>query len=92
MNARVTFLDPEAKAREVTEQMSIPAGELINHETGKAVMILVDGVVRVKPITVDREVDDVAYVAAGLTGAESIIVGDALQTLESGDRVEGRPE
>ena len=92
MNARVTFLDPEAKAREVTEQMSIPAGALIDHETGKAVMILVDGVVRVKPITVDREVDDVAYVAAGLTGDESIIVGDELQTLESGDRVEGRPE
>ena len=92
MNARVTFLDPEATAREVTEQMSIPAGALIDHETGKAVLILVDGEVRVKPITVDREVNDVAYVAAGLSGDESIIVGDELQALKSGDRVEGRPE
>ena len=72
--------------------MSIPASALIDHETGKAVMILVDGVIPVKAITVDREVDDVAYVAAGLTGDGLIIVGDTLQTLESGDRVEGRSE
>ena len=91
MNARVTFLDPGAKTHEVTQQMSIPAGALIDHETGKAVLIVVGGEVRVKPITVDREVDDVAYVAAGLTGDESIIVGE-LQGLKSGDRVEGRQE
>jgi hypothetical protein len=48
----------------------------------------VDGEARVKPIVIAREGQTEAYVANGLTGTESIITGEAVNTIKPGDRVE----
>jgi hypothetical protein len=47
-----------------------------------------DGKVQVKPVTVQKEVGIDAFVSAGLTGSEAVIVGDVAAQLKSGDRVE----
>ncbi len=93
MNARVTFLDADvATTADSGEQLSIPSNSIVDRGSGKAVLVLVDGEVQVRPITIDREVGAVSFVSAGLTGTESIIVGEELTTLQPGDRVEPRNE
>jgi len=52
------------------------------------VFVASGGVVQVKPISVGKDIGSEAYVLNGLTGNESIIIGDALQQLKAGDRVE----
>ena len=49
-----------------------------------------DGTVQAKPVTVGKEVGSDAYVLSGLSGNESIIIGDAVKELKAGDRVEVR--
>ena len=92
MNARVTFLDPEGK-QEKTEQSKlivVPKRAVVDRESGKAVLVIADGKVQSKPITVQKEVGSDVYVSAGLLGTESIIVGDQLAQLKVGDKVEAR--
>jgi hypothetical protein len=48
----------------------------------------VDGVVQTKPVSIAKEAGSDAFVSTGLTGSESIIVGDNLDELKIGDRVE----
>jgi hypothetical protein len=57
-------------------------------ESGKAVYVVVDGKVQVKPIVVQKEVGTDLFVSAGLTGSELIIVGEELTRLKPGDAVE----
>ena len=92
MNARVTFLAPEA-ARTASETpaerlYAVPKAALVTHEGGKAVLIVSEGIVKVKPVTIGREVGGDAYVSSGLSGSESIILGENLKQLKAGDRVE----
>ena len=97
MNARVTFLSlAPAKTSESTGSATapdeklylIPRTAIVNQEGRKAVFVASGGVVQVKPISVGKDIGSEAYVLNGLTGNESIIIGDALQQLKAGDRVE----
>lgn len=89
MNARVTFLNPDAKPGQ-PDLYVVPKGAVIEREAGKAVFVVAGGVVQAKPITVEREVGSDVFVSAGLTGGEAIIVGEELLQLNPGDRVEVR--
>ena len=86
MNARVTFLNPDAKPDQA-DLYVVPKGAVIERETGKAVYVVAGDAVQVKPITVEREVGSDVFVSAGLEGGEAIIVGEALLQLNPGDRV-----
>ena len=90
MNARVTFLSKTpAQSEVVTEKLYvIPSAAIVEREGGKAVFVVADGKVQVKPVTVGREVGGDVYVSNGLTGSESIIIGDNLKQLAVGDPVE----
>jgi len=95
MNARVTFLStqPAKEAQkseaEAVKLFVIPKNS-IQDRAGKIVFVLSDGAVQSKPVTVAREVGSDAYVSAGLTGNESIIIGEILKTVKVGDHVEVR--
>jgi HlyD family secretion protein len=91
MNARVTFLEPEAPP--TTEKREgklyiVPKRAVLDRESGKAVLVAAEGKVQVKPITVEREVGTDVFVSAGLAGTEAIIVGEQLGQLNPGDSVE----
>ena len=91
MNARVTFLEPSAKAKAaITEEKlyAVPKRAVLDRESGKAVYVVADGKVQAKPITVQKEVGSDVFVSAGLVGSEAIIVGEELRQLKVGDRVE----
>jgi hypothetical protein len=90
MNARVTFLSNAPPKKEATEEKfyMIPKNAILEREGGKAVLVVTEGVVRSRPITIARETGNDAFVSAGLTGNESIIIGDNLQELKVGDHVE----
>lgn len=89
MNARVTFLDPDAK-QEKRDLYVVPKSALVDRETGSAVYVVSGGLVEAKPVKVEREVGAEVFVSAGLTGNEAIIIGEALTRLNPGDRVEVR--
>jgi HlyD family secretion protein len=94
MNARVTFLSatPEKVDTPQEKLYVIPKAAVVTRESGKAVLVAVtDGparVVQVKPVTIAREVGSDVYVSSGVSGSESIIIGDNLNDLKVGDRVE----
>lgn len=99
MNARVTFLSAEKPKKdekaEAAEKLYVIPKNVIQDRAGgdggKTVFVLSSqGVVQSKPITVAREVSTEAYVSAGLTGGESIIIGEILKTVRVGDHVEVR--
>jgi HlyD family secretion protein len=97
MNARVTFLEPQKKSTASSADAAasaklyvVPKQAVLEHESGTSVYVIADGLVQVKPITVEKEVGAEVFVSAGLVGSESIIVGDALSSLKAGDRVEIR--
>jgi HlyD family secretion protein len=90
MNARVTFLAPAEKTTGETRSIIIPKRSVVERESGKAVLVISDGKVQSKPIVVLKEVGSDVFVAQGLSGNESIIVGDQLGTLKVGDKVESR--
>lgn len=92
MNARVTFLESEEKPKitkaDDTKLYVLPKRALLDRESGKAVYVVSDGKVQVKPVTVQKEVGTEVFVAAGLNGTEAVIVGEQLNQLKVGDRVE----
>ena len=99
MNARVTFLStqPDAKDAKKSETAAntqklyvVPKSTIQERADGKIVLVLADGTVQSKPVTVAREVGADAYVSAGLSGGESIISGEILKQLKVGDHVEVR--
>jgi HlyD family secretion protein len=94
MNARVTFLETGEAATQTAIDESplyiIPKRAVLDREGGKSVFVVHDGSVQVKPITVRREVGTDVFVSAGLVGTEAIIVGEQLNQLKVGDRVEVR--
>jgi len=51
-------------------------------------LVITDGKVQSKPITIQKEVGPDVFVSSGLVGSESIIVGDTLAQLKVGDKVE----
>ena len=94
MNARVTFLSTEPVKAEDPAKVTqaklyvIPKAAVVDHEGGKAVFVVSEGLAQVKPITIGRELGSDVYVSSGLSGNESIIIGDALKQLKAGDPVE----
>jgi HlyD family secretion protein len=90
MNARVTFLTELEKTSSMPDEKlyALPVGAIVNRDSGKAVFVASEGVVQIKPIVVAREAAGNAFVSAGLTGSESVIIGDGLAQLKAGDRVE----
>jgi HlyD family secretion protein len=91
MNARVTFLEPAAAIKTAKPESPlyvVPKRAVLDRESGKAVYVVADGKVRVKPITVVKEVGSDVFVSAGLAGNEAIIVGEQLSQLKAGDPVE----
>ena len=90
MNARVTFLSTTPPKTETEQERlyAIPAAAVVTRPSGKTVLVVSEGVVQEKPVTIRREVLGDAYVSAGLSGNESVIIGDTLQQLKAGDRVE----
>ena len=93
MNAKVTFLEPQKKKDPDANAGTLyilPKRAVLDREDGKVVMVVSDGKVQVKPVTVQKEVGVDVFVSAGLTGSEAVIVGDAAAQLKSGDRVEVR--
>jgi HlyD family secretion protein len=94
MNARVTFLAESAGKTSAAESTAklfvIPRNAIQDRAEGKIVFVLANDTVQSKPITVAREVGTDAYVSAGLSGNESVIIGDVLKQLKAGDHVEVR--
>ena len=90
MNARVTFMTGEQpKTESVEEKLYIvPRSAVIERDGGKTVLVVSDGIVQAKPISVAREVGNDVHVLNGLTGNESIIIGDNVKQLKVGDHVE----
>jgi HlyD family secretion protein len=92
MNARVTFLENEKTMKSPKAEESklyvLPKRAVLDRESGKAVFVVADGKVQVKPITVAKEVGTDVFVSAGLVGNEAIIVGEQLNQLKAGDRVD----
>src|SRR5262245_42837138 len=89
MNARVTFFaSEEGRTKADTKLFIIPKRSVLEHETGKVVLVAQNGRVQEQQITVEREVATDVFVSKGLSGNESIIVGERLQELKQGDRVE----
>jgi hypothetical protein len=92
MNARVTFLAAAEKSDKVddTKLIIVPKRAIIERESGKAVLVISEGKVQSKPVTVQKEVGADIFVSQGLSGNESIIVGDQLGQLKVGDKVQAR--
>lgn len=92
MNARVTFLEPDAnvekESRPEERLFVVPKRAILERESGKTVYVVSEGKVQAKPVTVNKEVGSDVFVSAGLAGNEAIIVGESLQQLKIGDRVE----
>jgi HlyD family secretion protein len=90
MNARVTFLSNAPPKKETTEEKfyMVPKSAIRDRESGKAVFVVSEGVVQARPVTIAKEAGSDAFVSAGLTGNESIIIGDNLKELKVGDSVE----
>jgi HlyD family secretion protein len=92
MNARVTFLSPEQDKKDTNAAaerlFAIPKAAVVSRDGGKAVLVVLEGVVNVKPITIGREVGGDVYVSSGLSGNESVILGDNVNELKAGDPVE----
>ena len=59
---------------------------MLDREEGKSVLTVIDGKVQVRPITVQKEVGTDAFVSAGLTGSEAIIIGEQVVTAQAGRR------
>jgi HlyD family secretion protein len=91
MNARVTFLStaPPKTATETPQErlFAVPKAAVVDREGGKAVFVVSEGVAQIRPIKIGREVSGNVYVSSGLSGSESIIIGDTLNELKVGDRV-----
>jgi HlyD family secretion protein len=91
MNARVTFLSPEQEKKDAAAAerlFVIPKAAVVSRDGGKAVLVVAEGVVKVKPVTIGREVGGNVYLSSGLSGSESIIIGDNVSELKAGDPVE----
>ena len=90
MNARVTFMNTEGTQKEgETKLYIVPKRAVIEREGDKRVVVMVDGKVQTRPVTVEREVGADVYISAGLSGNESIIVTEP-EKLKVGDRVESK--
>ena len=90
MNARVTFMNTEGtQEKEETKLYVVPKRAVIEREGGKRVVLISDGKVQTKPVTVEREVGADVYISGGLSGNEAIIVSEP-EKLKAGDRVEGK--
>jgi len=90
MNARVTFLEPESQSKRDADESQfhiVPKRAILDREGGKSVFVVTDGIVQVKPVTVQKEVGADVFISAGLLGTEFIIVGEQLSQLKAGDRV-----
>jgi HlyD family secretion protein len=91
MNARVTFLEPEKTAEETrssaTKLFVIPKRAVFEHDGSKAIFVVVDGKVSQKQVNIAKEVGTSAFVSAGLSGTESVIVSEQLNQLKVGDSV-----
>src|SRR5207253_2911286 len=74
MNARVTFMSTEeVQKKEDSRMYVVPKRAVIEREGLKRVVVIADGKVQTKPVTVEREVGSDVYISAGLIGSESII-------------------
>jgi HlyD family secretion protein len=94
MNAKVTFLEPQKKKdleASTGTLYIVPKRAVLERENGKVVMVVSDGQVQVKPVTVQKEVGADVFVSAGLTGTEAVIVAEGAAQLKTGDRVEVKP-
>ena len=90
MNARVTFMSTEeVQKKEDSRMYVVPKRAVIEREGLKRVVVIADGKVQTKPVTVEREVGSDVYISAGLIGSESIIVSET-EKLKTGDRVEAK--
>jgi HlyD family secretion protein len=89
MNAKVTFLEQNKKKDTSSSPLYVvPKRAILDRETGKSVMVVSDGKVQVKPVTIQKEVGTDVFISAGLTGSEAIIIGDQLAQVKAGDKVE----
>jgi hypothetical protein len=90
----VTFLESDETSSEPKGGNTlyvIPKRAVVEREEGKAVFVVADGKVQVKPVTIEKEVGTDVFVSAGLVGTERIIVDEQLNRLKSGDRVDVTP-
>ena len=91
MNARVMFLSDEAtnaKAKTKDAVWVVPRRAILDRDGAKSVMVAAGGIARLKPVTIAKEAGSDVQISAGLSGTESIIIGDALAGLKAGDPVE----
>jgi HlyD family secretion protein len=92
MNAKVTFLEQDKKKDTGSSPLYVvPKRAILDRETGKSVLVVADGKVQVKPVTIQKEVGTDVFISAGLTGSEAIIIGDQLAQVKVGDKVEVKP-
>ena len=54
----------------------------------RSVLVVADGKVQVKPVTVQKEVGQDTFISSGLAGTEAVIVSEQLSQLKAGDRVD----
>ena len=92
MNARVTFLNPQrTTAISETQRLAVPSNAVVESSgSGPGVLVLVDGIVELRPITVAEARGEWTYVSEGLSASESVIVGPDVAALNPGDRAESQ--
>jgi HlyD family secretion protein len=91
MNARVTFFASDASTAvkaDTAKLFIVPKRSVLDRETGKAVLIAQNGRAQEQPVTVEKEVGSDVFVSTGLNGGESVIVGEQLEQLKTGDKVQ----
>jgi HlyD family secretion protein len=77
MSVRVNFLAEAKTATPGAPIMLIPRAALRRDEQESYVWLFIDDHVRRQPVTIAAELGDQVQIAAGLTGDESVVIGDA---------------
>lgn len=84
-----TLVNAEMTLR-VEDAVVVPSSAVQISQTGNFVFVVKDGVAKVQPVTVERQVGDESVITTGLSGGETIVT-DGQLLLSDGTRVNPRP-
>lgn len=84
-----TLVNAEMTLR-VADSVVVPSSAVQISQTGNFVFVVKDGVAKVQPVTVERQVGGESVIATGLSGGETVVT-DGQLLLSDGTRVNPRP-
>lgn len=84
-----TLVNAEMTLR-IEEAVVVPSSAVQISQTGNFVFVVKDGVAKVQPITVERQIGAESVIGTGLSGSETVVT-DGQLLLSDGTRVNPRP-